>query len=347
MKPIQTTNESGFTRRDFLKVTAGLGLSAGGMTLLEACGVRPTAPTDVLETTTVKIPFAPTICVAPQYLADSLLKSEGFTDVQYVQMPTSQVIKNLAAADIDIALYFGAPSLIQIANGTPITILAGVHVGCFKLFGSDQVRTIADLKGKTVAVTELGGADHVFLSVFAAYVGLDPNKDINWAAHPIPESKQLFTDGQIDGFLAFPPLAQELEDKKIGHVVLDSMMDAPWSGYFCCLATARRDFVQKYPVATKRALRALLQASDICALQPEKAARFVVDKGFTDDYDYALAAMQEIPYNVWREYDPEDTLRFYALRLHEIGMIKSSPEEIIKEGADWTFLNQLKTELKA
>ena len=49
----------------------------------------------------------------------------------------------------------------------------------------------------------------------------------------------------------------------------------------------------------------------------------------------------------WREYDPEDTLRFYALRLHEAGMIKSSPNALLAEGTDWRFLNELKRELKA
>ena len=49
----------------------------------------------------------------------------------------------------------------------------------------------------------------------------------------------------------------------------------------------------------------------------------------------------------WREFDPEDSLRFYALRLHEVGMIKSSPNTILAEGTDWRFLNELKRELKA
>ena len=56
--------------------------------------------------------------------------------------------------------------------------------------------------------------------------------------------------------------------------------------------------------------------------------------------------MQEVPYGKWREYDPEDTVRFYALRLHEAGMIKSSPQKIIAQGTDWRFLNELKKELK-
>ena len=54
-----------------------------------------------------------------------------------------------------------------------------------------------------------------------------------------------------------------------------------------------------------------------------------------------------MPYSKWREYDPEDTVRFYALRLREAGMIKSSPQKIIAEGTDWRFLNELERELKA
>jgi cytochrome oxidase Cu insertion factor (SCO1/SenC/PrrC family) len=45
--------------------------------------------------------------------------------------------------------------------------------------------------------------------------------------------------------------------------------------------------------------------------------------------------------------DPEDTLRFYALRLHEAGMIKSGPQKIIADGTEWRFLDELKRELKA
>jgi NitT/TauT family transport system substrate-binding protein len=56
--------------------------------------------------------------------------------------------------------------------------------------------------------------------------------------------------------------------------------------------------------------------------------------------------MKDIPYNRWREYDPEDTVRFFSLRLHEVGMIKSSPEQIISRGTDWRFFNELKQELK-
>jgi NitT/TauT family transport system substrate-binding protein len=56
--------------------------------------------------------------------------------------------------------------------------------------------------------------------------------------------------------------------------------------------------------------------------------------------------MTELPYGRWRELDPEDTVRFYSLRLQEVGMIKSTPDRIIAQGTNWRFLNELKQELK-
>jgi NitT/TauT family transport system substrate-binding protein len=49
----------------------------------------------------------------------------------------------------------------------------------------------------------------------------------------------------------------------------------------------------------------------------------------------------------WHEYHPESTVRFYALRLHEVGMLKSSPQKIIAQGTNWRFFNELRKELKA
>jgi NitT/TauT family transport system substrate-binding protein len=127
------------------------------------------------------------------------------------------------------------------------------------------------------------------------------------------------------------------------------MMDRPWSQYFCCMVNGNREFVRKHPMATKRALRAILTMTDVVAREPERAARYLMDKHFTNNYDYALQTMKEMQmaYGTWRDYDPEDTVRFYSLRLNEIGMIKSSPQKIISQGTDWRFLRELKKELKA
>ena len=230
---------------------------------------------------------------------------------------------------------------------TPSSSSRGGHVGCYELFATERVHAIRDLKGKTVALLELGSSQHVFLSSMLAYVGLDPNKDVHFETHPSADSIQLLADGKVDAFLGFPPEPQELRARKIGHLVVNSSVDQPWSQYYCCMVAGNKEFVRKNPVATKRALRAILKAADICAAEPGRSAQFLVEKGYAKRQDYALQAVKDIPYSKWREYDPEDTIRFYSLRLREVGMIKSTPQKIIAQGTDWRFLNELRKELKA
>jgi NitT/TauT family transport system substrate-binding protein len=300
------------------------------------------------ETTIIRLAKNQSLCIAPQYVAEDLLRAEGFTTVRYLTTDGGAgQSKMLARGEIDFTLHFSPLLLIPIDAGEKITIIAGIHVGCFELFATDRVRTITDLKGKTVGVPDLGASPHVFLSTMAAYVGLDPVKDINWITSPTIPPKELFAAGKIDAFLGFPPDPQELRARKIGHVVVNSSIDRPWSQYFCCMLGANRDFVRRNPAATKRVARAMLKAADFCVGDRTAAARRIIDGGFASNYDYALQTLNEVPYNKWREYDPEDTIRFFSLRLREAGMIKSSPVKIIEEGTDWRFWNDLKRELKA
>jgi NitT/TauT family transport system substrate-binding protein len=329
------------SRREFLA-----GLTLAGTAGLLGLHATPSAAEAPPETTTIRWLRSPAICVAPYYLAEALLHGEGFTEVQHVQTSVQIWTPAVVSGEVNFVLNFVGPLLVRLDAGDPLVILAGVHVGCFELFGTERVHAIRDLKGKTVSVPELGSPQHVFLASIAAYVGLDPRKDINWVIHSRADAMQRLTDGTIDAFLGFPPEPQELRAKGIGHVVVNSTLDRPWSQYFCCMVYTRRAFAQQYPVATKRALRAILKAADLCALEPDRAAQFLVDQGYTARYDYARQAMQELPYGKWREYNPEDTVRFYALRLQEAGMIKSNPQKLIAQSTDWRFLTELKKELK-
>jgi NitT/TauT family transport system substrate-binding protein len=308
---------------------------------------RPAAAEPLPETTRIRLVHDPSICVTPQYLAEELLRADGFSEVQYIEATDGFGTKVVAAGGADMMMEFTGVYLTRIDAGDPIVLLGGVHNGCFELFGGVKVQAIRDLKDKGVAVLGEGAADHVFLSSVVAYVGLDPRRDIRWEAHPPEEAMRRLGAGTVDAFAGYPPVPQELRARGIGHLVLSTTTDRPWSQYFCCMVGAHRDFVRKHPVATKRALRAILKAATLCATDPEQAARFIVSRGYTGELTYAAQALREIPYANWREYDPEDTVRFYALRLHEVGMIKSRPQKIIAQGTDWRFFNELRKELKA
>jgi NitT/TauT family transport system substrate-binding protein len=330
-------------RREFLR-----GLTLAGTATLIGASATPIAAEPPPETRRLRVHHSLSLCLAPQYVAEDLLRGEGFTDVQYVSHGQGQkgFFQNMGSGEADIAADFAPQLVFHVDRGTPIVIMGGLHVGCFELFGTERVRSIRDLKGKAVGVRGLETPPHMFLASMAAYVGLDPQADITWVTRPSEESMQLLARGEIDAFIGFPPEPQALRAQRIGHVVVNSAVDRPWSQYFCCMFIANREFARKYPVATKRALRAILKAADICALEPERAAKSLVAQGVAKRYDYALQTIKDVPYTKWRQYDPEDTVRFYALRLNEIRMIKSSPQKIIAQGTDWRAFNELRKELK-
>jgi NitT/TauT family transport system substrate-binding protein len=336
------------SRRDLLLA----GCCAASTPLLWSVTTRLRAeePDPPPETTTIRLAKSPSICIAPVYVVSDLLNAEGFTNVVHVEtgFVGSGAAQDKAIwrnSDVDFNLNFSGPLLLEIDRGLSTTILAGIHVGCFELFAREGIRSVADLKGRTVGVQSLESPPHVFLSAMATLVGLNPAKDIEWVTSAKVKPIELFAEGKIDAFLGFPPEPQRLRAQSIGRVIVNSAQDRPWSQYFCCMLAGNREFVRKNPIATKRVVRAMLRATDLCVSEPALVAQRMVDRGFTPRLDYAVQTLADVPYNRWREYDPEDTIRFYALRLREAGMIKSSPAKLIADGADWRFLNEARREL--
>ncbi len=230
------------------------------------------------EITSVRFGKIPVICFAPQYVCEELLRAEGFTEIRYVNAEPVNYSADLGRGKYDFCANVTPAHIAAIAAGASMAILAGIHAGCYELFGHDGIRGIADLKGKRVGT----GAAADLIEIMAAYVGLDPKKDVTIVLDPSGKALDEFALGKLDAYMGLPPEPQ------------------------------------------------LLHA-----------------RGFTPQYDYALQTLNENPYGHWRDYDAEDSVRFYALRQYELGTIKKTPQRVIAEGTDWRFLNELKRELKA
>jgi len=157
---------------------------------------------------------------------------------------------------------------------------------------------------------------------------------------------QLFAEGKIDAMLAAGQEVQELWARKLGHVVVSGIRDRPWSQYFCCIPVARTEYIENYPNATKHILRALLKAADIYDSAPKQVAQQLFHDRRVESYEYTAQMLAEIPYEKWREFDTEDSVRFFSLRPYEAGVIKSTPQQIIADGTDWSFLKEIKREMK-
>src|SRR5262245_63713149 len=125
-------------RRDFL---ATLSAASAASLLGPRTSLADEGPP---ETTTLRLDSRAPICEAPQYITEQLLRAEGLTDIRYVQ--PSQGHDAVARGELDFDFNSGPWLASRLAAGEPVTVLAGVHSGCFELIAQEPIRTVSDLR---------------------------------------------------------------------------------------------------------------------------------------------------------------------------------------------------------
>ena len=360
-QPVTVAGGQTVTRRELLRVGLGTGAMLAGGGLLAACG-QPTAAVQGLatlpppETTTVRI-VSPPACDPGLMLAADDLREEGFTDIRYVDTPAVER-GWLLNKEADVSI--GHPEFITatLDAGVPLIVLAGLHSGCLEVWARSGIENIGALRGKKIAVRRADTSDqfYAFFATLLGYVGIDPLKDVQFIAGGDGAGmNSAFTEGRADAVLAAAqqgPAFRRLL-KPPGNVLLATMTDKPWSQYICCTLVAQRDWSQQHPIATKRVTRAVLRATDRAAKDPGRAAHDAAavwhlsppsSNGAFADESLVRETMAMCTYN-WRELDPEESLRFFALRLAESKLITSTPQQLIAQGTDLAYMRQLRKEL--
>jgi NitT/TauT family transport system substrate-binding protein len=122
--------ETGQNRR---RVLASLSSTVAAVLIGSETAAAQEAPPEV---TTIRLTKAPGICLAPQYVAEGLLKIEGFSDIRYIEVPLDLNHRAVGTEKIDISMGFIANYIVELDLDTPIILLGGVHTGCFELFGA-------------------------------------------------------------------------------------------------------------------------------------------------------------------------------------------------------------------
>jgi ABC-type nitrate/sulfonate/bicarbonate transport system substrate-binding protein len=223
------TYDRDFSRREMLKMLS----LAGSAGLLAACakaadrsasGDSGTAVAsdkdEKLETTSIRLVMDPrftVLCYAPQYLADKYLKEEGFTNVEYVSKIDGSEAQALLHGDADISSALAVDWIMPISRGEPVVILGGLHPGCVEIFANKSIATMKDLKGKRIGVSGLQSPERFLLASIVSYIGLDPEKDIEWVfAEPLQWGPML-VDGKVDALAAFPPMNQGCTRRRSGR----------------------------------------------------------------------------------------------------------------------------------
>jgi NitT/TauT family transport system substrate-binding protein len=348
------TGDDHINRRELLRWALGTGAAFAGGNILAACAqpAAPGAPAASLpppETTAVRF-VLPAACDPPTALAKEFLLEEGFTDITYVSVPVTTT-EWLVADKADFHSGYANFIVANVDAGLPILSLAGLHPGCFEVFATPGISSISDLRGKTVAVNAKDASDQFFgfFAILLAYVGINPLAEVNFieVKPDVIALRDAFLDGRSQAFIApaaFGP-AMHRNPKNPGKVILDTTMDKPWSQYYCCELVANRNWARKNPVATKRVTRAVLRATDVVAKDKARAAREFVARVPGNVEQIVSEVIKDLSYD-WRDLDPAETLRFFALRLADSKLVKGTPQQIVAQGSDFAYMRQLKTELK-
>jgi NitT/TauT family transport system substrate-binding protein len=298
------------------------------------------------EVTTIRLPKTYAACTVPMLFAEEFLYEEGFTDVEFVTSLVNYTLaEDLAAGVIDVGYKFIPNTLHAIDQGLPLIMLGPAHTACVQILAfNDEIQSLADLRGRRVGQEvrprldgPFNAGDFAFLSSVLQWIGISPTQDVELVAMP--------DRIDVDAQLTYAPKALSFEDSRQGRVIFDASTDEPWSQNLCCGLVAGTGFVDANPIATRRAVRAVLKAIDHCATDPEGAALRMYEKGWSLTHDYATRSLAQVSFGAWRTHDLEDAIRFYGLKLYEAGLIERTPDELIAEAADWTFFDELKREL--
>ena len=337
------------SRRTLLR-GAGVGLSAAGAALLIGCGddsqkPLPEGELGPPEVTRIRLPAwsaGVNPCVSTLYVAEPFLRNEGFEPIYVPGAPTDDWEQLVSTRAVDFAQDFGAAAAKGIDHGFNLTVLAGVHIGCYEIFAHDGISSIGDLAGGKVAVPfgdDTEQPNYAFMVTIMNYIGVPANRVVT--SYDPEKLPHLLQSHEIDAVLALQPSAENLRDLEGVRVIFDSATDQPFVNEYCCMLFANSRFVKENPLATLRALRALLKGAESIAEDPGRAASLLGNLDRSIVVDDAHRELQHLPYDLWRTFSPEESLRFYALRLKEAGETSMDPNKLVKT-ADWRFLDRLR-----
>lgn len=153
-------------RRTFL---AGAALSAA------AFRVRPAGAQET-QSVTLQIDGAAVPFYAPIYVAqDKGLFARNGLEVRIVYAAAADILRNVAAGNVQFGFPNGDAVIAAKASGLPVKVVHTTYqrgIGATLFKASSGIRTFADLKGKTVAVTSLGSPNYLQLQVGLKQAGL-------------------------------------------------------------------------------------------------------------------------------------------------------------------------------
>ena len=318
-------------RRQFLKSTAAIaGLGISGKSFSQAMP-------DVIN-----VGHLVGICMSPLFYAQAagLFKEEGLkVDMKFMPNP-GDALTALTGGVMQVVHIPFTNIIVAANNGAPVRIIGGSGAGGLFLLaqGSSGIKSMADLakhKGKGLKI----GAMRLNTFELMAYRALQSAglsySDFNmvWFSDTLSMASA-FEAKALDVVTHVEPFATRLIDK-LGGVAIASNLDTWGKDGPDCVTNARIDFLEKYPQAATRYMKALLKADAAIKANPAKAVDVLdASKFYRVDKETLRAALPRQRPQVNLIGAGEAGMRTAIADMTTLGYIKKVPDNLI----DFRFL---------
>ena len=233
--------------------------------------------------TKLRVGYIGITCEAPLFTAveKGFFAEEGL-DAELVRCEWATYKDALALGRYDVTHHLLMYFLKPIEQGMDVKFTGGVHRGCLRVQApaDGPIRTVADLRGKTIAVPGMGTPPFMFASRVMSANGVDPSRDVNWRVYPAGEQGLILGRGLVDAVANSEPVGSLLLAEGKVRNIADQAKDPPYKDEYCCAVLVNGQFLTRYPGASAGATRAILKAAKWVDVNPAAAARLSVEKKY-------------------------------------------------------------------
>jgi NitT/TauT family transport system substrate-binding protein len=197
-------------------------------------------------------------------------------DVELVKLgaPLELFLEAISTGKADFGVSMAMRWLKPLEQGFDLKITAAVHGGCIRLLApvGGPIKTLADLKGKRIAVSDMNSPSKNFMAIRLHKEGIDPVNDVQWQVFPGELLRASVEKGEADALTdADPKTYVWLKDKKFTQI--SSNQDGEYAKRLCCVVGVGGALVRNEPLVAKAITQALLGAARYVVDQPADSAK--------------------------------------------------------------------------
>lgn len=308
-----------------------------GMTLATAAALAPAA---VVSSRALAAPRkltfawnANAFCLTPVLVA----QERGYFERNGLQVElvnytgsTDQLLESLATAKADAAIGMIHRWLKPLEAGFDVKIIGSSHGGCVRLVGSREagVTELGALKGKTIGVSDMASPGKNFFSILLNKNGIDANRDVAWRQYPADLLDIAVAKGEIQAIADGDPNLYLIEKRNPGrYVELATNLSGEYADKTCCIVGARGELVRKDRAVAASLARAIVQASDFVADNPNESAEIFhkhTPKVSAEDLRKLLGTLTHRHHPLGSDLVRE--IEFYARDFRAVGVLKPSTD---------------------